>query len=183
MQALALPLPTRLVLVTAPKAANAQMLALTARLAHVGAVRVLDGGNSFDAYAIARTLRSLTPHVETTLAQINVQRAFTCYQMLTLLAETPPTPIPTLVLDALSTFHDESVPLPERFRLLRACVQHLQRLSRAGPVVVSTRPPGTLPESARLLEIVQEKCDLVWQPVSPESPPAPGYLPRFAPRG
>ncbi len=183
MNALTPPLRACLVLIIVPKPTHAEMLTLTARLALNGNVCVLDGGNSFDAYAVARRLRSFTPQVEATLTRIRIQRAFTCYQLLTLLEETPSTLIPTLVLDALTTFHDESVALSERIRLLRACTQHLKRLSQTGPVVVCARRAGTQPESGRLLTLLQAPCDLVWQPFVPEQPPAPVYLPGFAPKG
>lgn len=183
MNALVPPLRACLVLVIAPKPTHIQMLTLAARLALNGEVCVLDGGNSFEAYTVARTVRSFTPEVEATLTRIHIQRAFTCYQLLTLLEETPSTSIPTLVLDALTTFHDESVALSERIRLLKACTQQLKRLSQSGPVVVCARPAGTQPESGRLLTLLQEPCDLVWQPFVPEQPLAPVYLPGFAPRG
>jgi hypothetical protein len=48
---------------------------------------------------------------------VRLSRAFTCYQMLALLAETPAGGPPTLVLDLLDTFYDESVPLHESRRL------------------------------------------------------------------
>ncbi|HUF37628.1 MAG TPA: hypothetical protein VMN57_03825, partial [Anaerolineales bacterium] len=88
MDAFTIPSTARLVLVAAPRAARTQMLALAARLALAGPLRVLDGGNSFDAFAVARHLRGHTPRVEPALDRIRVQRAFTCYQLLTLLNET-----------------------------------------------------------------------------------------------
>lgn len=183
LSTLSLPLKPCLALIIAPKAARNEMLTLTARLALNGHVCVLDGGNIFDAYAVARAIRFLTPQVELALARVSIQRAFTCYQMLTLLGETPPTPKPMFILDMLATFHDESVTLAERFRLLRVSVQQLQRLSQTGPVVVSVRLPGKPPESLALVNMLQETCDLIMQPPQPESVPAPQYLPGFAPEG
>ena len=52
--------------------------------------------------------------------------------MLALLEETPAIDAPTLLLDFLATFNDESVPLPESQRLLEVCLPHFRRLSRAG---------------------------------------------------
>ena len=188
MDAITLPSTARLVLVAAPRAARLQMLALAARLALAGPLRVLDGGNSFDAFAVARHLRGHTPRVEPVLDRIRIQRAFTCYQLLTLLNETPPAPEPTLVLDMLATFQDESVYLAERRRLLGECALRLRFLSLAlspssllgvnsteggcGPVVVSARPPDGQAGAAGLYALLQAACDAVLVPPPDPLPPA-----------
>lgn len=179
MNALSLPVDARLALVTAPGAARAQLLQMTARLALTGPLRVLDGGNSFDAYAVARAVRTHTPRVEPVLARIRIQRAFTCFQMLTLLNETLPADSPTLVLDMLSTFHDESVSVAERRRLLGECALRLRFLSTAAPVIVSARPPGQQEGSAGLYALLQAACDTHWYPSPPDVAPEPPALPGF----
>ena len=64
--------------------ANLTRLALYG-IAHVAAeqrnVWVLDGGNSFDAYFVARLARSWSIAPETILSHIRLSRAFICYQM------------------------------------------------------------------------------------------------------
>lgn len=179
MDALTIPSGARLALVAAPSAARPQMLLLAARLALAGPLRVLDGGNSFDAFAVARHLRSHTARVEPVLDRIRIQRAFTCYQLLTLLNETPPAPGPTLVLDMLTTFQDESVYLAERRRLLGECALRLRILSGAGPVVVSARPPNGQPGAAGLYALLQAACDAVLvpppEPPTPAAPRMPGF--------
>jgi hypothetical protein len=137
------PSPGYIWLVLARHAARQPMLDLAARLAQRGTLRVLDGGNSFNAYAVARSLGRWAGEagkdLENALKRISVARAFTCYQVLTLLSETPTAPYPTLVLDLLSTFYDENVELYESQRLLESCVGHLLRLSGLAPVVVSAQ--------------------------------------------
>ena len=128
-------------LVVGPRAKRLKMLELSALLALRGSVRVLDGGNSYNALYVARFVRRETVELDQTLNRITVARAFTCYQVITLLEETAVSPHPTLVLDLLSTFYDESVSLPEAYRLLKLVVGHLHRLRRLAPVVVSLRPP------------------------------------------
>ena len=121
------------------------MTALTARLARHGAVRLLDGGNSFDGYGLARALHQQTPQWRAALDQVLVARAFTCYQMAALLGQTEVCPQPTLVLDLLDTFFDENVPFSDRRRLLEQCLGHLRRLCGHAPVAVSVSlppPPG-----------------------------------------
>jgi len=142
---------------------------LIARLAHSGPVLVLDGGNCFQAHRLARLLRRHTPHLETALGNIHIARAFTCYQVLTLLAETPAVPVPTLVLDLLATFQDENVPLYERRRLLEAVLEHLQRLSSRAPTLVSTALEVA---DGELLELLEEAADQVWR-FEPQPPVLP----------
>jgi len=153
MNALPDPAAGQLWLVITPHGFNEILNEFTARLASRGSVRVLDGGNCFNAYQVSRILaHSLSSassgskpghqpsDLHTALERIHVARAFTCYQVHTLLAETPCSPHPTLVLDLLSTFYDESVTLNESQRLVNDCLYHLRRLSEKAPVVVSTRP-------------------------------------------
>ncbi|MAU00643.1 MAG: hypothetical protein CL608_26155 [Anaerolineaceae bacterium] len=142
-------------LVIGPRAERLQMLELSAVLALRGTVRVLDGGNSYNALYLARYIRRHTVHLTETLNRISVARAFTCYQMVTLLQETPISPTPTLVLDLLATFSDESIDLRESVRLLRLAIAHLQRLCRLAPVVVSIRPfPSHQSDRTILTELV-----------------------------
>jgi hypothetical protein len=179
-------LPGRLSILLAPHAAQDIMLDFTARLARGGPLRVLDGGNRFNAYRVARLLRRLehgaagnplrapAPSLSQALGRIHVARAFTCYQMLVMLEQTPPLPLPILVLDLLQTFYDESVMLAERKRLLEACVKRLHALSLRAVVVVSIRPPRPpQADPTGLLQRVQEAADQVWfqEEIPPALPP------------
>jgi hypothetical protein len=173
MNALLNPTTGRLLLVIAPRAGGTIMLDLIARLACRGPLRLLDGGNCFDVYrcnqAIARTLQGKRDQLPAVLERIQLARAFTCYQMVALLDQTLGQPVPTLVLDLLSTFYDEGVPSAESRRLLQSCVVQLQRLNDLAPVAISVRPgsPGNRPE---LLEVLQSVASQVWslEPYSPE---------------
>ena len=140
------------------------MLTFAARLAVHAPLRVLDGGNRFNAREVARLLRSQNaPDVYAALERIRVARAFTCYQMLALLEQTPPGPHPTLVIDLLDTFYDESAPLDERRRLIESCLALLRDLSIQAPVAASVRPPPPSQlDPTGLLEIVQQAADSLW---------------------
>jgi hypothetical protein len=165
-----------LVLVLGRHAAQGAMLELSAGLSCRGALRVLDGGNQFNAYHVARAVRRQTVDIDTALARIHLARAFTCYQMEALLAASSAQPTPTLVLDLLSTFYDESVGLTERRRLLGRAVRHLQRLSQSAPLAVSAQPAGPgQAERAVLLEMLRGVASLTWElemPAPPALPPA-----------
>jgi hypothetical protein len=169
------PLPGNLLLVVAPRAAGAIMLDLIARLACRGSLRLLDGGNRFDLHgcnlAIARNLRQRSADLPLVLERIQLARAFTCYQMVTLLKETPSHATPTLVLDMLSTFYDENVSTTESQRLLQACISTLQRLNRLAPVAISAQPgpDGARPE---LLLALQSATEQFWT-LEPHTPSPP----------
>ncbi len=143
--------------------ARSSLPALIARLALRAPLRVLDGGNCFAAYPVAREIRRATPDLETVLKRTQVARAFTCYQVLALLEDTPADTVPVLALELLSTFYDESVRLAERQRLLMRCTQEIQRISQQAPVgvIVSLRPGQ--PDAPALLKILESAAEVVWR--------------------
>lgn len=163
----------QLSLVILPRGATRLLLDLVARIARGAPLRVLDGGNCFNAYIVARELARHTQDVEAALNRIQVARAFTCYQVLSLLESTPADGTPTLALHILDTFYDESVALAERERLLALSIQELRRLSQRSSVGVSARwPKVDLPEAEILLQGLERAADQVWR-LEPEQPAAP----------
>jgi hypothetical protein len=141
------------------------------RLAERSPLAVLDGGNRFNAYFVARGARGQSELLE----RITVSRAFTCYQMLTLLETTHSLPGPILALDLLNTFSDESVRVHERRRLLTGCIAHLDRLSRQAGGAVTVHPPAVPSPAAiefvRMLE--SHAADMFLPPQTPALPTAP----------
>jgi len=159
-----------LLVILGPYAAAQAMLTLAAHLARSGPLQVLDGGNRFNAYIVARQLRRLStfdkasnsPDLRSCLDRIRVARAFTCYQMAALIDQACPgsswphqdeasaklSSPPTLVIDLLDTFYDESAPLAERRRLAEHCMQRL----RQGPASAgqsTLAPQGLAPPYLR----------------------------------
>jgi hypothetical protein len=158
------------ILLVGPRNLNFTLLTAIARLGERGSLRVLDGGNRFNAYTVARAARGR----EEVLNRITVSRAFTCYQVLSLLESTPATSSPFVLLDLLCTFYDESVQAGERKRLLRACIPHLRRLEQAAGGVVSIHPPGVPSQVAiELLGLLQEAAGDAYfvQPAAPVPEP------------
>jgi ABC-type cobalamin transport system ATPase subunit len=157
-------------LLVGPRSLNQSMLTAIARLAEGAPVRVLDGGNRFNAYSLARLARGRSEVLE----RITVSRAFTCYQVLALLESTPATPSPFIVLDLLNSFYDESVQAGERKRLLRLCLAALHRLERAAGGAVSVHPPAVPSQTAlELLGMLQSATPEVYfvQPVPQPAEP------------
>ena len=150
--------PGSLVVVFARHAAKDEISHIIAKLALQGSVTVLDGGNRFQAYQIAHLLRKHTTNVDPISQHLFIRRAFTCYQMLALLEDTPATRQPYLILDLLSTFYDEHVKPHEAHRLLEACLNQINRLCQFAPMAITLGEPK-LPERAFLLEKVCKKAD------------------------
>lgn len=168
MNKLSIPQPGRWGLVPLPRnEQREQMLACIATLALEGSVVVLDGGMLFNAYRVL-----MAAHGQTRiLNRIRFARAFTCYQMVSLLERTPAEEACVVVLDLLSTFQDENVPTGERTRLLKICLPHLTRLSQARGALVSVGPPrGMSPESQPLFRLLAEEAAQVYERQMPMLP-------------
>jgi hypothetical protein len=163
METLPIPRPGQLLLLAAPRPFLRQaMPLLIARLSLPDHVRVLDFGNSFNFHIISRAVRRCTVDLHTHLERIHIARAFTCYQVLSLLAQTPTGISPTICLEFLSTFYDENVRIDERWGLFNESMAHLQRLSQTAPVAVSAAlpPNGQLDEWLTALE---DRATQVWR--------------------
>lgn len=164
MNELTFPLRNQLYLVIAPHSARSQMFDMIATLALCGPVRILDAGNQCNVYPIAQRIRRVTADLNTVLERIWLQRAFTCYQVAALLADTTASPTATLLLDLLSTFYDQDVKLPEAAQLLQGCLVDLRRLAERAPVLVSARPPAAAcAERAPLLEYLRQSVPTRWE--------------------
>ena len=149
---------------------NTGLLQAIARFGACAGVHVLDGGNRFDGYTLARSARGS----QEVLNRITVARAFTCYQLLALLESSPASPTPFVVLDLLRTFYDESVPARERKRLLRACIAQLHRLEQAAGGLVSVHPPALpSPAAVELLRLLQAAAQATFFVQTAPPPPEP----------
>jgi hypothetical protein len=100
-------------------------------------VWIFDAGNCFDPYQIIRQIRRQTPLVKSILERIQVARAFTCFQVVSLLEQTQISEGSVFILRLLTTFADEMVPLKDRLRLLSQVDDQIKRLSYCAPVTVS----------------------------------------------
>jgi hypothetical protein len=172
MNLLPQPLSNQLHLLAVERGSLSALTSLIVPLALNGTLQVLDGNNRFNLHlcgrAVAQALYASPVGDRLSLGQvlerIQVARAFTCYQVVSLLAQTPTQPYPTLVLDLLASFYDENVPGPEARRLLATCLRELRRLCALAPVVVSIAPmPAKAPEPRQVfVEIVKAAADQVW---------------------
>ena len=139
-----------------------------AQIAGAGrSVLVVDGDNSFRSYRIAHYAREMNFDPRLTLANVQVSRAFTCYQLteivkrLNHLTDTS-NHAGIICLGLLATFYDEDVALPETQRLLQEVLTHLKLLSERWLVLVTVRPP---PSKARsrvgLIRALMQQADAI----------------------
>jgi hypothetical protein len=162
-----------------PHAARAETMLLIAELGLRGPVTILDGGNRYQPRRVAFLLGLKTKEVAACANRLHSRRAFTCYEMTTLLASTPSLPQPYVILDLLNTFYDDHTPLREAERLLQSCLNQLRRLRLSAPVVITLAPP-LVAERAFFVERVCEQADKVFT-LEAEIPPLPTQLNLFQP--
>jgi hypothetical protein len=167
MELITIPHTPSLQLLIAPYPLQREIsLQFIAGLAQRGPVQVLDGGNRFDLLSLNRELRRRDLPLYTALERVRVARAFTCYQMTTLLEGPAQGGTPTLVLNLLATFQDENTSQAERLRLLGICLFQLRKRSHHAAVLVVVHPqPAEEPFLAR----AREAADRVWA-FEPQAP-------------
>jgi hypothetical protein len=101
-------------------------------------VIVLDGANRFDPYAVSSFARKESLSPETLLKSIRIARAFTCYQMATLMGEKLKSAIGqvrkpwVILLGPITTFLDEDIPEREVRPLFERSLQKVEILAEEG---------------------------------------------------
>ena len=150
--------PRKFILVVSPDPAHAAITELIARLALHGSLYVLAGSDWLPVYQLAHLIRRSAPAVKQTLRHVRTARAFTCYQLLDLIANIRPDEEPLLLPDFLHSFQDDDIPLQVRFRVLRQCCDHLGRLAMRKTVVVFAQELPTENNMA-FLSILAESAD------------------------
>ena len=111
-------------------------------------VMVLDGANSFNAYAVARHARLWGFAPELLLERILLSRAFTCYQMKELVTQRltsvlgPPQETAIFCLGLLDTFYDEDVTLTDAVRMVKLILVTFTMLTQRGyTILITAREP------------------------------------------
>lgn len=146
-----------------PRRSMQDVFSLAADLAVHGPLRVVDGGNLFNVLNLNRNIRRKSPNVDKILNCIFISRAFTCFQMESMLHDLPASCNPVLLIDLLNTFYDENVNDQTSQRLLANCIRHLKRLSTTAPVLVSIFPPPKGEKRTSLIPMLLKAADQTWQ--------------------
>lgn len=163
----------KLIVVYTPDAARTESMTLIAELGLRGAVTIMDGGNRYRPYQVAALLRRKTVDISTAANRLFSRRAFTCYEMNTLLSSTPSLNQPYLILDLLNTFYDDHVPTYEAYRLLKSCLGQIQRLVLSGPVVVTLAPPLADARDFLLEQVCRQADEVFLKEVQDSEPVQP----------
>jgi hypothetical protein len=104
------------------------------------------GANVFDPFLIGRLARASRVTASYLLQQIHVSRAFTCHQMVRLVADCLPSAIQhyaarwVILSGPLETLYDESVPDQEAARLFRTILAALRRLAQQDTHILCASP-------------------------------------------
>ena len=133
-------------------AASDYLLSICAEIAVQRPLRLLDFGNRCDMYFTARQLRMLTHDPVKAMRNIRLQRAFTCYQALSLLQqlEEPEPDIPVIILDLLAPFLDENIQPREIDRLFRLSVGRIREAMQIRPLLIGVKPVPQRLERTRM---------------------------------
>jgi len=130
-------------------------------------VYVVDGDNLFRSYRIARYAREMNLDPRRALAQVQVSRAFTCYQLAEIVERLSRRAdsincAGIVCLGLLGTLYDEDVAFPEAQRLLQEVMTHLKSLSERWPVLVTVRPPLSKARNRMgLIQVLMQQADVV----------------------
>jgi hypothetical protein len=139
-------------------------------------VIVLDGANRFNPYTVSFFARKTSISPERLLKRIQIARAFTCYQMATLMGErlpslfrqeraiTPPQNPWVILLGPVTTFLDEDVSEREVRPLFERSLRKVEGMAREGIPFFLFQPP--IPSRSRRAYLMKRLFQfpyLVWR--------------------
>jgi len=128
-----------LTLILTSNKARESITELIARFILCGSLFVVAASDWLPASALPRIVRGHTVDMKGTTNRLRTARTSTCFRLLDSLANIPLNGEPILVLDLLHTLYDPNLHLPVRFRVLKQCCRHLERLAFYRPVIVMTQ--------------------------------------------
>jgi predicted ATP-dependent serine protease len=131
----------------------------------------IDGGNSIDPYAIGSLCKRLGLDKREILSSINVSRAFTAYQLVTLIDEKleeqveASAPSAVIVSSITEMFLDKDMKWMESHQLLRRCLDDISRITKAHETisVITNNTHHQVRPSPKLSALLYERADLVVQ--------------------
>ena len=121
-------------------------------------VSLIDAGNIFNPYVLANYMAANKYNPRPILEKLSIQRAFTCYQVESLISDLD-LGINTLVLLApLLLFKDDSVRISTRQRLLISSLRKLRRLRKVFVFEYNLNAPDVLVKLLRqYATVIEEK--------------------------
>jgi hypothetical protein len=166
MIALPLPRPHSFTVCCVPNSDGRSISQLIVKLVLQGPVTILDFGSRFPPRRLQKILAQHTPDPISAAGRISFHDARSSYDMLAVLEALPALPRPCLLIDPLSTFHDDRLPLSSAVCLLDACLRQLDHLRLVTPILAVVFSPHT-PEHACLVERICGRADHLVTTVQP----------------
>jgi hypothetical protein len=137
-------------------------------------VIVLDGANRFDPYMVSTFAKRASISPEDLLKRIRIARAFTCYQMTSLVeeklvsllkeeeaAQSPPPRV--IFLGPFTTFLDEDVSEREVRPLFERLLRKVEEMAKEGVPFFFFQPSSPSASRAYLARRLFQISDLVWK--------------------
>jgi len=131
----------------------------------------IDGGNTIDPYAMSSLCKRLRIDRRSVLSRVNVSRAFTAYQLVTLIDEkleeqvSRSAPSMVIVSSIADLFLDKDMKWMESHQLLRRCLEDVSRTTKdhEAITIVTNQSHHHLRPSAKLSALLYDHADLVLQ--------------------
>ncbi len=129
----------------------------------------IDGGNAVDPYALSALCKRMRIDKRDLLSRVNISRAFTAYQLVTLIDERledevrESSPAMVIVSSLTDMFLDKDMKWMEAYQLLRRCTERIQHVTRTYETVslVTERTPGHVPHNERMAGLLRAGADTV----------------------
>lgn len=131
----------------------------------------IDGGNSIDPYAVSSLCRRLGLDKRGILSMINVSRAFTAYQLVTLIDERLEeqvescSPAAVVVSSITEMFLDKDMKWMESHQLLRRCLEDISRITKEHETIslITNNVHHMARPSPKLSMLLYEHADIAVQ--------------------
>ncbi len=132
----------------------------------------IDGGNDIDPYAIGSLCKRLRLDKREILSRVNVSRAFTAYQLVTLIDEKleeqveSSAPSTIIVSSIADMFLDKDMKWMESHQLLRRCLEDVSRITKdheTVSVITGHHASHTVGTGPMLTTLLYEHADLAVQ--------------------
>lgn len=129
----------------------------------------IDGGNAVDPYTLSALCKRMRLDKRDVLSRVNISRAFTAYQLVTLIDERleeevrQSSPAMIIVSSLTDMFLDKDMKWMEAHQLLRRCAEAIRRVTRDYETVslITERTPGHVPHNERMAGLLRSEADTI----------------------
>ena len=127
----------------------------------------IDGGNAIDPYALSALCKRLGHNRHAMLSMVNVARAFTAYQLVSLVDDTlraeaeKCAPAMIIVSSISDMFMDKDMRWSESYQLLRRCAEQIANVTKERDTitVVTSHTPGRTHPEPRMMSLLYGAFD------------------------